>query len=157
MKSRGDRFFVFIIALAISFGVAFIGSLITQEQVESDWYKSIKPGITPPDFVFPAVWNILFFLLALSMTFSWIFAHTKNQKQKVIWVYGINLLLNLLWSFFYFGLHNPLLAFIDILALIISIVAIMKVNWNMSRVSFWLILPYLIWVCFAAVLNFLSI
>lgn len=157
MKNRGDRFFVFIIALAFSFGVAFIGSMITQEEVESDWYKSIKPSMTPPDFVFPIIWNILFFLIALSITFSWIFAHTRRQKQKLVLVYGVNLLLNLLWTFFYFGLHNPLLAFIDILLLIISIIAIMKVNWHMSRVSSWLILPYLLWVCFAAILNLLSL
>lgn len=157
MKRKGDRLFVFVIALAVSFGVAFIGSLFVQQQIGSEWYESIKPSLAPPDPTFYVVWNLLFFLIALAMTFSWIFAHTSKQKQKIIWAYGISFAFNILWSFFYFYLQSPFLALIDILALTASIIVVMKVNWQISRISSWLVLPYFAWVCFAAVLNLLSI
>jgi translocator protein len=143
---------VFISCILIVYGVALIGSLLTK--IDS-WYYSIKPSITPPDIVFPIVWTILFFMIALSIYFSWL-ASDKKRKKKVIVLFGINLVLNVLWSFFYFKMHNVFGAFIVILLLLISILAIISFTWRFSRKASYLLIPYLIWVSFASILNYMS-
>lgn len=146
----------FIIAVLIVFAVAFLGSSVTTRVVESEWYDNIKPSITPPDYVFPIVWNILFFLLAASMYLAWI--HSKNKKRKIVALeYGINLLLNFSWSFVFFGLKQPLFAFIVLLALWVSIAGLIYTTWSINKKSSYFLIPYLLWVSFAGVLNFLMI
>lgn len=147
---------ILIISLIIVYSVAFIGSIFTSQQTDSDWYESIKPEITPPNWVFPVVWNILFFLIALSLYFALINSKNKDKK-KIIIVYGINFVLNILWSVFYFGMKNPFYSFIEIWFLWISIASMIIVNWRINKKSSYLLIPYLLWVSFAIVLNYLSI
>jgi len=150
---------ILLICLFIVFIVAFIGSLFTSNNVNSKWYESVKPSITPPNYVFPIAWTILFFLIALSLYFALINSKTKdnNQRKIIVFVFGINFILNILWTFFYFNMHNPLLAFYNIILLIISILSLIFVCWKINKISAYLLLPYLLWVCFASVLNWLSI
>lgn len=155
-KIKQINWIALIVCLAVVYLVAFAGSLFTSPNTSTEWYESIKPSITPPNFVFPIVWNILFFLIALSLYFSWK-SSNKNQKPKIVFVFGINFILNILWSIFYFGLKNPLLAFFDLVLLVGSIAFMMVVVKKFSKISFWLLMPYLIWVSFAGVLNWLSI
>jgi len=157
MNKKGKRFLIFIACLIIVYLVAGIGSIFTTAETKGDWYNSVRPAITPPNWVFPIVWNILFFLIALSLYFSWINAKNIAIRKKISWAFGINFALNVLWSVLYFGMHNPLLALFDIILLALSIIFMMKVSWKISRLASWLLLPYLLWVCFASVLNFLSI
>jgi len=147
---------VFIVCLGIVYFVAFIGSLFVDGKTNSAWYNSVKPVITPPGWVFPIVWNILFFLIALSLYLVWIYAKPKDKKGIVI-IFGINLFLNVLWSFFYFTLENPFFAFLDIVLLWASIVGMMIFLWRVHREATPLIVPYFIWVSFATVLNWLSL
>lgn len=147
---------VLIVSLVIVYFVAYIGSLFTSNSVKSGWYQGIKPSITPPNYVFPIVWNILFFLIALSLYFAWVSA-TKKEKRDIALIYGLNFVLNILWSVFYFGLKNPMLAFLEIIILWLSIFGMISVAWRISRKASYLLIPYLIWVSFAVMLNFLSI
>jgi translocator protein len=151
-----SKIFVFVICLIISFSPGILGSFFTSSQTNSDWYESVRPSITPPRFIFPIVWNILFLMIGTSLYFAWINSN-NHQKKLLKYSFGINLALNLLWSIFYFKMQNPFLAFIDIIFLIISIVAILVITYRIKRLSFYLIIPYLVWVCFASVLNYLSI
>lgn len=137
---------ILIKSIVMVYLVAFLGSLFTST---GSWYESIKPSITPPNYVFPIVWNTLFFLLALSIYFAW------NKRSLII--YKINLILNLAWSAIFFGLKMPLLAFFDLILLWISIIYLIKINWKSNRISSYLLIPYLLWVTFAGVLNFLII
>jgi translocator protein len=146
---------VLVISFAIVYLVALIGSIFTANAVKSDWYRSIKPSITPPNYVFPIVWSILFFLIALSLYFSWIKAD-KKQKSSIILVYGINFLLNVMWSILYFGMKNPLIAFFDIIALLVSIIAMIKVGYKIDKKTVYMLAPYLLWVGFATILNLLT-
>lgn len=155
-RKKGFNWKVLVICLVIVYGIAFIGSLFTSPNVNSDWYDSVRPALTPPAFVFPIVWNILFFLIALSLYFAWM-ASGKKEKKKVAFVFGFNLFLNALWSVFYFGMRNPLYAFVDLILIWITIVAMMIVVWRIEKKSFWLLVPYFLWVSFAGVLNYLSI
>ena len=147
---------VFIICLIIVFLVAYLGSLFTSNAVNSSWYEQIKPSITPPNYVFPIVWTILFFLIALSLYFVWI-KSSKLEKQKISWVFAINFILNILWSYFYFSLKNLKLALFDLILLWISIAFMIYTTWKIDKKSAYLLIPYLIWVGFAGILNYLSI
>lgn len=146
---------VLIISLIIVYAVAFIGSLFTSSNVDSEWYESIKPEITPPNYVFPIVWNILFFLIALSLYFAWASAK-KKDKNKILIVFGINFALNILWSILYFSLQNPFASFIELIFLWFSILAMMFVTYRINKIASYLLVPYLVWVGFAGVLNWLS-
>ncbi len=135
------------------FGTAALGSFYTDI---GPWYESIKPSITPPNFVFPIVWMILFFLIFLALYFSWTGA-TKKEKIGVFNSYGLNLCFNFLWTLFYFYMHNPLLALMDIVFLWLSIVWMIYVSYRIDKNSAYMLIPYLLWVSFAALLNVLSI
>lgn len=145
---------VLIICLIVVYSIALIGSLFTSQNIDASWYESIKPSITPPNFVFPIVWNILFFLIALSLYFSWIKA-TKKQKKKIAIVFGINFILNILWSVLFFTMKNPVFSFAELLFLILSIKLMIFTTWKINRISSYLLIPYLLWVTFAGVLNYL--
>lgn len=150
------RWKVLIFSLLIIYSVAFLGSLFTSQNTNSEWYEEIRPSITPPNFVFPVVWNILFFLIGLSLYFVWI-KSKKIDKKKIIYVFGINFFLNIFWSYLYFGIRNPLFAFFEIILLEISIGTMIFVSWRIDKKAAYMLIPYFIWVGFASVLNFLSI
>ncbi|MFH1311532.1 MAG: TspO/MBR family protein [Nanoarchaeota archaeon] len=147
---------ILISSLLIVYLIAFLGSLFTSSSVNSSWYQEIKPEITPPNLVFPVVWNILFFLIALSLYFSWINAKTKKDKKRIILVYCANLILNLYWSILYFGLHNPILAFYEIILFWFSIIAMILITYKINKTASYLLVPYLLWVSFAIILNYMS-
>jgi tryptophan-rich sensory protein len=154
MKKR--NLYVLILSFLIVFLVAFIGSIFTSFSVDSEWYYSIKPELTPPNWIFPVIWNILFFMIALSLFFSWIKAN-KKQKIKIAIVFGINLLLNVSWSFLFFFLKNPSLAFADLILLEFSIIAMIFTTGKIEKKSALLLIPYFLWIIFAGVLNYLIV
>jgi benzodiazapine receptor len=147
---------VLLFSLIIVYAVAYVGSIFTSSSTGSLWYQSIKPSITPPNWVFPIVWNILFFLIALSLYFSWTNSE-KKEKPKIALVFGVNLFLNILWSLFYFGMRNPELAFFEIILLWLSIGLMIFSVWKTKKLAAYLLFPYLIWVGFALLLNYLSV
>lgn len=146
---------VLFICLLVVYLVAFIGSLLTSPSVNSSWYNSVKPAITPPNGVFPVVWNILFLLIAVSLYFSWIKSKNRKNKTKVAFVFGVNLILNLLWSFLFFYLQSPALAFYELIIFGASIIAMIFITHKIKKVSAYLLIPYAIWVAFAGILNYL--
>lgn len=149
---KGINWKVLIASLVIVFAISFIGSLFTSGNTNSSWYLENKPSFTPPSIVFPIVWPILYFLMALSLYFTWIKAK-KSEKMKVATIFGINLIANALWSYLFFGIKNPLLSFIDIIIIFATIVGMIFVAGRIDRKAGWLLVPYLIWVSFATILN----
>ncbi|VVB78087.1 TspO/MBR family protein [uncultured archaeon] len=144
---------IFIACLVIVFSVAFIGSTFTDTGV---WYESVKPSITPPNWVFPVVWTILFYFITIALYYTVTSSKGKYQVRIGL-LFGINFLLNILWSFFYFTSHNPFYAFVDIILLLLSIVSLILVGWKIDRRASIILIPYLLWVCFATLLNYLTI
>jgi len=153
-KKIKENWKVLLICLFAVYVVAFAGSLFTSSGANSSWYMSIKPTITPPNFIFPIAWNVLFFLIALSLYFSWIGAK-KKQKMQIALVFGINFFLNVLWSILFFGLKRANIAFFELIVLWISILSMIFVTWNINKKSAMLLVPYAFWVGFAGILNFL--
>ena len=149
MKIKISYLIASFIILAL---VAYIGSIFTSSGTNSEWYQSVKPAITPPNWIFPIAWGIIFFLIALSLYFVLI-----SRKKLALIIYGINFFLNILWSIFYFQLKNPFLAFIEILILFISIIIMIIAGSRINKKPGYLLIPYLLWVIFAAILNYLSI
>jgi benzodiazapine receptor len=157
MKNKKFNLGVFIICLLVVFLiVGGIGSLFTSSNTNTTWYSSIKPSLTPPNWVFPIAWNLLFLLISFSLYFAWMNSKNKEQKKKVALVFAINFILNILWSVLFFGLKLTQLAFFEIILFWFSILAVMLIVNKISRKSSWLLVPYLLWVAFASVLNYLA-
>ena len=152
MKIKWALLIIAIISVVLT---AFIGSQFTSPNTDTEWYESIKPSITPPNYVFPIVWNILFLLIIIS--FYLVLSNSKKDRKKVYFVFYLNFILNILWSIIYFGLKNPLLSFIEIIILWGSIWLMVVYSKTINKTASYLLIPYLLWVAFAGVLNFLSI
>ena len=164
MKKRGAitlfrkiHFKELIVSFLIVYLIAFLGGIFTAKGARSFWYLTIRPTITPPNWVFSIVWNILFFLIALALYFLLINSKDKIQRLQVEILFTINFILNLLWSFLYFQLRNPLFAFIDLIFLWFSILTLIYISKKIDKKIIWLLIPYLLWITFAGILNFLSI
>ncbi len=141
--------------LAVLF-TALAGSFFTSQGVDTEWYQSIRPEITPPNFVFPIVWNLIFLMIAASLYLAWVKA-SQEQKTKITLVFGLNFFLNILWSAFYFGLMNPAAAFLELIFLWASILLMIFTVHKINKASAYLLIPYFLWVSFAGILNYLSI
>ncbi len=146
-----------ILSFVLVYSVALFGNIFTQTGINSLWYLTVKPSISPPNWVFFGVWNILFFLIALSLYMSLV--STKNEKLKIRLeiIFGANFILNVFWTMFYFALRKPLYAFFDLIPLWTSIWLMIWVTWKINKKSSWLLVPYLLWVSFAGILNYLSV
>lgn len=142
-----------IISILIPLFVGFFGSLFTSMSVDT-WYVTLnKPSFNPPNWLFSPVWTALFILIGISFYLVWR-ENFGKKKNYVIGIYSMNLLLNLLWSVFFFGMRNPLLAFIEIILLWIVIISNIIIFYKVKKQAGLLLLPYLIWVSFAAILNY---
>jgi tryptophan-rich sensory protein len=142
----------FIVCILIVAAVAVVGNYFTDT---GEWYNSIK-SITPPNYIFPIVWIMIFYFIAVSLYYSWMDS-SERQKKKIVLFYGINFALNILWSFLYFTLKSPLYALVGIIFLWISILYLIIFNWKINRKASYFLMPYLLWVSFVIVLNYLSI
>lgn len=136
-------FTVFVCLLA-----GFLGSFFTTSQI-STWYATLqRPLISPPNWVFFPVWTILFILMGI----AWYFV-LSNRKASVLFI--SQLILNILWSFCFFYLQSPLLGFIEIIILWIFILLTITSFYKLSKIAAILLIPYILWVSFALILNFL--
>ncbi len=136
--------------------VAVSGSRFTSRGVGSEWYRTIRPAPTPPDFIFPVVWGLLYLLLAVAMYLAWV-GHRTGKRAVLLVLFIANLLLNVSWSYFYFELRHPACAFLNLLGLWFSIFLIVMLCRRSRPAVSVLMLPYLLWVSFAGYLNWLSI
>ena len=142
-----------VISIAIPLFIGFIGSFFTSSSVDT-WYKTLKkPDFNPPNWVFSPVWTLLFILIGLSFYIIW-----KNnfggKKVLLLNIFFTQLFANLIWSLFFFGLRSPFLALIDIIVLWLAILVNIIVFYRVSKPAGILLVPYILWVSFAALLNF---
>jgi len=135
-----------IFSFALTFLTAFLGSSVTMDAIKG-WYTTIeKAPFNPPNWIFGPVWTILFTMMAVSLYLVW-------QKSKFPMIFALQLFLNFFWSYSFFYLHRPLLAYIDIIALIITIVYMIIKFYPINKLAAYLLYPYLAWVSFASILN----
>ena len=132
--------------------VQVVGSFWTKEGLFT-WYPMIaKPSWTPPNWLFGPVWTILYIMIAIAGFL--IYRSKKGEKRsQALLFYGIQLSLNFLWSFLFFSLQSPLLGLIDISLLALFIILTILYTWKVKRSASILLIPYFLWVLYAAGLN----
>jgi benzodiazapine receptor len=139
-----------LIALVLTFSTAYIGSCFTV----GEWYADLsKPSWNPPNWLFGPVWAVLYLLMAISAWLVWKKAGFKGATVPLI-IFLVQLVLNAAWSWLFFGLHEIAIAFIEIVVLLLAILICTILFWRIIAISGILLVPYLIWVAFAAVLNY---
>lgn len=136
-----------IICILITEGAGIIGSIFTMPAVKT-WYLTdlTKPSWNPPSWVFGPVWTTLFLFMGIALYLVW------NKKNNLFW-FWVQLLLNILWSLLFFGLHSPMLAVYEIIFLWIAILMTIIKFWAYNKTASILLMPYLAWVSFASFLN----
>ena len=144
-----------LLAFALSYASAGIGGALTEL---GPWYYALRqPDWKPPDAAFGIVWSTIFTLCAISGALAWRAAEGAAQRRRVGLLFGANALLNIVWSALYFKLQRPDWALIEVALLWLSIVALIAGLWRLSRWASALLLPYLVWVSIASMLNLATV
>jgi len=138
------------ISVGVTLAVGFIGSLFTTPSI-STWYTTLnKPSFNPPNWIFGPVWTLLFIMMAISFYLVW----QKGLTLTAVLIFVLQLILNILWSLFFFYLKNPALALMEIIFLWLAILANIVIFYSIYKTAGFLLVPYILWVSFAAFLNY---
>lgn len=141
-----------VISIVICLAVGGISGYITADAIPG-WYVTInKPSFNPPNWIFGPVWTTLYILMGVAFYLIW--KSTHPQKNKAMLLFGIQLLLNFFWSIIFFNFHALGFALAEIILLWIFILLSILSFYPISKVASYLLIPYLLWVSFASVLNF---
>jgi len=142
-----------VFSIGVCFLAAVIGSLFTFSSIPT-WYATLnKPFFTPPGWLFGPAWTLLYILMGISLYLVIKDGFTKKSSNAVTY-FWVQLMLNALWSVIFFGLKSPLFALVEIILLWTAIFMTIKKFYPISKTAAWLLIPYICWVSFAAVLNF---
>jgi benzodiazapine receptor len=145
-----NKYLSLIIILLITFLASFIGGYTTGSFKEP-WYSEIVlPSFNPPSWVFAPVWTTLYILMSVAAWRVWI----NFYNSKILSIYFYHLVFNASWSIVFFGFHLIKLALINLVLILTFILILMKIYFKKDKVSFYLMLPYLLWSFYAFVLNF---
>jgi len=171
-----DNLLKFFASIIICEMAGAVGAVFTTPEINS-WYKSLnKPSFNPPNWIFGPVWTTLFVLMGISLYLVWSkkfivrnelklpkrkawnpwsqnFLSGSLKKANIILIFILQLVLNILWSVIFFGTHSAGAAFFELLMLWFAIIFTIINFYRVSKVSAWLLLPYILWVSFAGILN----
>jgi tryptophan-rich sensory protein len=151
MKSK--NLISLLTAIGICEGVGIAGGICTAQSV-STWYQTLnKPSFNPPGWIFAPVWTTLYAMMGLACFLIYQKKETKGAPAA-LFIFSVQLALNLLWSVLFFCMKTPAGALIEIIFLWAAILLTTILFWKISKRSAILLLPYLLWVSFASVLNF---
>ena len=143
---------VFVLSILGSFAAGTLGSLATTPNIPT-WYAALnKPPLNPPNWVFGPVWSLLYLLMGIALALI-ILKTTKLSKKNAYTWFGLQLVLNALWSVVFFGFHAPWVGVVVIALLIAAILMNIRAFYKIKPVAAWLLVPYLGWVCFATYLT----
>jgi tryptophan-rich sensory protein len=152
MKKQNIK--LFIISLIPPLLIGFIGSLLTTPSIDT-WYANLnKPSFNPPNWIFSPVWTTLFILMGIALFLVVKEKIDYGRKKRAMAIFFFQLALNIFWSYSFFFLHNPLLAFVVIVFLFLAILLNIITFFKISKPAGYLLIPYIVWVSFAGVLNF---
>lgn len=150
MESKTKKY---IIGIAIPLAVGGLSALLTQSAMQK--FNSLnQPPLAPPSWLFPVVWTVLFVLMGIASALVYMADVPQEQKKSALTLYGIQLAMNFLWSIVFFNFGAYLFAFVWLLALLAVIIATAVKFRKISEPSAWMLIPYILWVCFAGYLNF---
>jgi len=156
-KSRGKkkiRFMTLIVSIGIPLFIGWITSILIPN-MGLMYADLVKPNFSPPPIVFPIVWTILYVLMGIASYKVYVLKYENIDVSSAMFVYAIQLLLNFLWTFIFFGFRLYGLAFIELIVLILFVILTIKRFYKKAgKKAAILLLPYLIWLIYAGVLNF---
>ncbi len=148
-----SSFWKLIIAVLICEGAGITSGLLSQNDL-STWFVTLnKPSWNPPGYLFGPVWTSLYLMMGIALWLVWKSNASEPGKTYAALIFALQLFLNFSWSILFFNFHSPALAFLDIILMIITIFITILYFAPISRIAAWLLVPYILWVCFAAVLN----
>jgi benzodiazapine receptor len=151
MRQKFQIIPVVIITLCVVV-ISLLGQMATNSQGE--WFKSLaKPSWNPPGWLFGPVWSTIYVLLIISASIVW-HRTIGSERSKLMKLYALNGLFNLAWSFCFFQAESTALGMIDIVLVWITVLLLVIMTWPVSRPASLMLVPYLLWVTFASVLNF---
>ncbi|TVQ14485.1 MAG: tryptophan-rich sensory protein [Balneolaceae bacterium] len=152
--SMPGRFFALLFFLALPQAAGLLGSVFTRPAIQA-WYVSLdKPWFTPPDIVFPIVWPLLFLMMGIASYLVWKERNNVPAARQGLYLYATQLSLNVAWSILFFGIKSPEAAFYEIIVLILAVVATTVAFFRSRILAGWLMVPYILWLLFAALLNY---
>jgi translocator protein len=141
---------VFILVSLLAGG---LGAFFTAASVKT-WYATLnRPSFSPPDWLFGPVWTVLYIMMGLAAGLVWQQGIASPAVKAAIIAFMVQLVLNAIWSPLFFGMHSPLLGLVDIILLWLAIVTTIALFWQVYRFAAVLLIPYLLWVSFATILN----
>lgn len=172
MHTRVRSVLALILSILIAQAAGLIGSFATRPNIDT-WYRGLdKPGFTPPDWIFPVVWPLLYLLMGIA---AWLVYRTPERRSREYWgegasyesmflprrplrrttlgIYGVHLLFNIAWSYLFFHWQMPGLALVEILVLLGLILLTSRLFYRIRPLAGYLMIPYILWVCYAAILN----
>lgn len=143
-----------LIVVVTCLAIGYFSGIVTRSSIET-WYPTlIKPSFNPPNWVFAPVWSMLYIMMGVAAALVWDRMESdKEAVKRALLIFAIQLALNALWSYLFFGLHNPMLAGIEIVLFWLLIYETYIHFSKINKIAGYLILPYLAWVSFATVLN----
>ena len=143
-----------LLAVVVCLLAGYGGSIFTTSSI-STWYRALeKPAFTPPSWVFAPVWTILYIMMGVAAYLVWRQGLSKGTVRVALVMFLAQLALNTLWSFLFFGLRSPSLGLLSIVTLWVAIVLTVAYFARVAWVAALLLLPYLLWVTFASLLNY---
>ena len=145
-----NKFLSFLFFLTITFSASFIGGFVTITYKEPWYSQLIKSNYNPPDWIFAPVWTMLYFMMSVAI---WIFWNSKKRDLKTIYIYFIHIVLNTTWSIVFFALHNIPIALLNLSILVFLIIILILRFRRVNLVSYYLMIPYLLWTSYALFLN----
>ena len=144
-----NKYLSLLLILIITFIPSIIGGLVTASFKEP-WYSEINlPNFNPPSWVFAPVWTSLYIMMAIAIWKIWV----SSFDLKILKLYFTHLFFNGTWSIVFFGFHQIALALVNLLIILIFIVLLMRRYFSIDKISFYLMVPYLIWSAYAFILN----
>ena len=145
-----NKFISFVLFFIITYSASSIGGMATISFKEPWYSQLVKSNYNPPDWIFAPVWTTLYLMMTVAIWFYW---HSKNREMNTIYIYFIHIVFNTTWSIVFFGLHQILLDLIVLIILIALIIILILRFKRVNYVSSYLMIPYLLWSCYALFLN----
>lgn len=143
-----------LLFVAICLAAGIIGSIFTFQSIPT-WYAGLnRPDFSPPNWIFGPVWTTLYIMMGIAAYMVYAKGVKKKEVKIALSIFGAQLALNTLWSVLFFGLQSPLYGLVCIVALWLAIAATIWKFWGISRNAALLLVPYILWVSFASVLNY---
>ena len=150
LKPAGRSVPALVVSVLAVAGAASFGGIF----MPGEWYASLeRPPLNPPNWLFGPVWSVLYLMIAVSGWLVWRAEGVGRRRTVGLVVFGVQLVLNALWSWVFFGLHETGWALVEILALNVAVLGTLVLFWRVNRLAAQLLVPYWLWVCFASYLT----